>query len=532
MATDQESSIKLISDGVDFAPTNQRTTTSSANELPVVVAARKLKQQKRNKIVKLSLMVVGTLSMIVSVIAIVTLVSQETVQADTPTDKESLNNVQSAERQSRMSEHETEAQREAEAETSFDLSSMPWLGELGKSSARIGMQLYDQERKKSEGNLLFSPFSIQTALSMVTLGSKGSSLDQLMSFVSDTTTVKDQLALANKVVQMKQMFGQALPNFHTNNNFSIELANSIFVQEEYPILDGMMSDLSKYFESKVSFTDYKQPEKAADLINSWIEENTKEKIHDLISPSTVTQDTKVVLANALYFKGLWSNFFDKEETQKMPFHVTNEKSVEADFMHLNIALPLGTFKEQTVVGLPYAGDRFVMYLFLPHQLREKGLFFDEKSEDKEDKIVEKPLSALEEIMVREPEALTEALHLDKFDERKVDLLLPRFKLEESMALKENLQKLGVTAPFSVSEADLSGMTGKRDLYLTDAIHKAFLEVNEEGSEGAAATAIVAASRMLAPPPPDVHFDRPFVFFIKDSLTGLILFQGRVVDPTA
>merc|ERR1711872_167907 len=130
-----------------------------------------------------------------------------------------------------------------------------------------------QERKKSEGNLLFSPFSIQTALSMVTLGSKGSSLDQLMSFVSDTTTVKDQLALANKVVQMKQMFGQALPNFHTNNNFSIELANSIFVQEEYPILDGMMSDLSKYFESKVSFTDYKQPEKAADLINSWIEEN-------------------------------------------------------------------------------------------------------------------------------------------------------------------------------------------------------------------------------------------------------------------
>merc|ERR1719289_424818 len=385
--------------------------------------------------------------MIVSVIAIVTLVSQ----ADTPTDKESLNNVQSAERQSRMSEHETET------ETSFDLSSMPWLGELGKSSARIGMQLYDQERKKSEGNLLFSPFSIQTALSMVTLGSKGSSLDQLMSFVSDTTTVKDQLALANKVVQMKQMFGQALPNFHTNNNFSIELANSIFVQEEYPILDGMMSDLSKYFESKVSFTDYKQPEKAADLINSWIEENTKEKIHDLISPSTVTQDTKVVLANALYFKGLWSNFFDKEETQKMPFHVTDEKSVEADFMHLNIALPLGTFKEQTVVGLPYAGDRFVMYLFLPHQLREKGLFFDEKSEDKEDKIVEKPLSAL-----------TEALHLDKFDERKVDLLLPRFKLEESMALKENLQKLGVTAPFSVSEADLSGMTGKRDLYLTDA----------------------------------------------------------------
>jgi len=531
MATDQESSIKLISDGVDFAPTNQRTTTSSANELPVVVAARKLKQQKRNKIVKLSLMVVGMLSMIVSVIVIVTLVSQETVQADTTTDKESLNNVQSAERQSSMSEHETEAQKETEADTSFDLSSMPWLGELGKSSARIGMQLYDQERKKSEGNLLFSPFSIQTALAMVTLGSKGSSLDQLMSFVSDTTTAKDKLALANKVVQMKQMFGQALPNFHTNNNFSIELANSIFVQEEYPILDGMMSDLSKYFESTVSFTDYKQPEKAADLINSWIEENTKEKIHDLISPSTVTKDTKMVLANALYFKGLWSTFFDKEETKKMPFHVTDEKTVEADFMHLNIELPLGTFKEQTVVGLPYAGDRFVMYLFLPHQLREKSLF-DEKSEDKEDKIVEKPLSALEEIMVSEPEALTEALHLDKFDERKVDLLLPRFKLEESMALKENLQKLGVTAPFSVSEADLSGMTGKRDLFLTDAIHKAFLEVNEEGSEGAAASAIVAASRMFAAPPPEAHFDRPFVFFIKDSLTGLILFQGRVVDPTA
>jgi len=480
--------------------------------------------------------------MLVGIITVVYLVSAE-APAETgqyESSEDSADNPQLEERSSRMLKSEDISDKDSNppsdeddnssSSSMFDLTAMPSLAELGKSSARIGMQLYEEERKKKEGNLLFSPFSIQTALSMVTLGSKGSSLEQLMGFVSNANSISDSMALAKQLVDMKQMFGKAMPAFHSNNNFSIELANSVFVQEETPIEAGLVSDLSKYFQSSVSFTDYKKPEKAVDLINGWIEENTKDKIKNLVSTDSINVDTKMVLANALYFKGLWSNFFEKEDTRKQDFHVTDEKTVEAEFMHLKKQLMVGSFKEQTVLGLPYAGDRFVMYLFLPHKLSEERNFFGEEEENKDDK-EEEPLSVVEDMLVEDPEGLAEALNLEKFYKKKVDLLLPRFKLEETMALKENLIKLGVKAPFSADQADLSGLTGQRDLFLTDAIHKAFLEVNEEGSEGAAATALVAMSRMLPPPTPKLHFDRPFVFFIKDTLTGLVLFQGRVTDPT-
>jgi len=146
-------------------------------------------------------------------------------------------------------------------------------------------------------------------------------------------------------------------------------------------------------------------------------------------------------------------------------------------------------------------------------------------------VVEDPLSVLEEVIINDPEGLSEALDLKKFDEIKVDLRIPKFKIEASMPLKENLENLGVITPFSMSDADFSGINGDKDLYLSDVLHKAFLEVNEEGSEAAAATAVIIATRMMTAPPPAMHFDRPFVFFIKDELTGLVLFQGRVVDPT-
>jgi len=395
--------------------------------------------------------------------------------------------------------------------------------DLGKSSALIGMKLYKEEMQKNPGNLLFSPFSIQTALSMASLGSRGSTLDQFMGFFSDSPKgggiIKD-------LQTMKTLFGSALPAFHSNKNFTIEAANSMFVQEDYDILDDMVSDLGKYFETSISTTNYSQPKNAADLINHWVEEKTRNKIKNLVPAESLIPLTKMVLVNALYFKGLWENVFDKGQTRTDDFHISDTKTVDAEFMHQTEELKIGSFKDNTIVALPYAGKRFVMYLFVPHKTgsASNGFFMSEPEENNPDE----PLSVLEDVLVSDPEGLAEALDLEKFEEVKVDLLIPKFKIEASMSLKENLEQLGVTAPFSRWEADFSGISGIPDLYISDALHKAFLEVNEEGSEAAAATAIIFVERS---PSPAMHFDRPFIFFIKDELTGIVLFQGRVVDPT-
>jgi len=494
------------------AITPSRPGANITSDLPVVVAARKIKEQKRRKAIKIGVLVVVVLS--VAVVAISLLLTN----TETP--------VEPADTQSEKDIQPKMSGRNADEPLGFDFNGdiKDQLVNLGKSSALIGMKLYKEEIKKNTGNLLFSPFSIQTALSMASLGSRGNTLDELMGFFSGAPNGE---GLIRDLTTMKTLFGSALPKFHSNENFTIETANSMFVQEDYNILGDLVTDLGKYFETSITSTNYSKPQSAADLINHWVEEKTRNKIRNLVPAEAINQDTKIVLVNALYFKGLWLNVFDKKQTRKGTFHISDTQTVETDFMHQRKELKIGSFRENTIVALPYAGDRFVMYLFVPHKISDLDGFSMEETE----KNTDEPLSVLENVLVSDPEGLSDALDIEKFEDIKVDLLIPKFKIEASMGLKENLEKLGVKAPFSIHDADFSGISGERDLFISDALHKAFLEVNEEGSEAAAATAIMFATRMLMPDPPAMHFDRPFVFFIKDELTGVVLFQGRVVEPT-
>jgi len=525
--------INIISEGFQPVPTSDkpaitpsRVDVNLAAELPVVVTARNLKKAKRYKALKIGFMIVIG-GAIVATLAV--LVSNVTTQKNTSLPENNLVEEQPESLEAKAPEArnlwdsvmEAATETDSEDEEDFDFMS------LAKASAEVGMKLYKEEKQKKEGNLLFSPLSIQSALSMVTLGSKGSTMDQLMDLIGGKKS-KEELRYIQNIQTLKSQLGKALSTMESNANFTIETANSIFVQEDYKLMEDLVSDLQDNFKAKIGPMDYTKPKVAADIINKFVKEKTHEKIMNLISPDSLDTDTKMVLVNALYFKGLWKEYFDQQETKKHTFHLTNQNSIQTDFMHQKEDMHVGKYKDKTIVALPYSGDRFVMYLFIPHLIKDDEMFFVESEEDDDE---EEALSVLEDAMVDDSNGIIEALDISKFDKRKVDLLLPKFKIESTMELKENLEHLGVTDAFSVQDADLSGISGSRDLFLSDAIHKAFIEVSEEGTEAAAATGLMAVARMLGPLPVRAHFDRPFVFFIKDQKTGMILFQGRVVDPS-
>jgi len=408
--------------------------------------------------------------------------------------------------------------------------------DLSKASAEMGMKLYGEEAKKTDGNLLFSPFSIQSALSMVGVGAKGSSLLQIMSLYNNVQngnvvgSLEDMMDLKNSgltIDEMKELLKMAFPLLKTTENVTIETANSVFLAENFEILDSMRGDLQDYFNTSFISADFSRSKRAADQINGWVEEKTHDKIKDLIDPSSLNSMTKMVLVNALYFKGLWSSQFDAEDTEEGDFILANGDTVKADFMTQVADFNVGHHEGHSFVALPYSGDKLVMYLFTPNPLSDGWLrpSSDKKSEETV------PLSELEKILTLDPKIISDKLKMSSLDTRKLKLELPRFKIEATLGLAEDLKSLGVTSIFTAGEADLSGITGRKDLYVSDAVHKAMLEVNEEGSEGAAATAVITMSRSLPLPPAQARFDRPFIFFIKDERSGMILFQGRVMNPT-
>lgn len=389
----------------------------------------------------------------------------------------------------------------------------------------MGMKLYSQEMTMKEGNILFSPFSIQSALSMVALGSKGSTCEQLMQFVGDKKEIKEK-------EDLKTVVGGATSSMKSKDGYIIESANAVFLQENFKILKSYKDDMEQHLGATISNIDYSNPKIAAETINKYVEDKTRNKIKDLVPESSIIPGlTKLILVNALYFKGLWDNQFKKECTRKETFYITKENHVKTDFMFQEEKQFVGKYKDKTIVALPYQGKRFVMYLFVPHIIREKDLFFRHSDDQENQEKNEEDISVLEADIINNPDDLADALNINKFPKKKVSLMLPRFKIEATMNLKTNLINNGVTDAFSQGKADLSDMSDQDSLYISDAVHKAFIEVNEEGSEAAAATAMMVGLTSIGAGPLPARFDRPFLFFIKDEETDVILFQARVADPT-
>ncbi|XP_072245018.1 leukocyte elastase inhibitor-like isoform X2 [Leuresthes tenuis] len=354
------------------------------------------------------------------------------------------------------------------------------------------------------GNIFMSPLSISSALAMVYLGAKGDTAAQMakaLSFGSGDNVHAD---------------------FQTHNasinspaaSYILKLANRLYGENTAKFLPEFLAATEKYYQADLKAVDFiGAPEACRAEINSWVEQQTENKIKELLKPGTVTTMTRLALVNAIYFKGNWMNRFDVVNTKEMPFKVNQNETKPVQMMYQMKKLPYSYIPEHSlhVLELPYLDNELSMFILLP--------------EDADNGCA--PLLELEKVLTQEK--LNDWTDRENMDlDIDVVIHLPKFKLEEDYELNEPLAQMGMIDVFSSAKADLSGMNGEGGLFLSTVAHKAFVEVNEEGTEAAAATAGVATFCMLR----EQHFtaDHPFLFFIRHNNTKSILFLGRFSAP--
>jgi serpin B len=356
------------------------------------------------------------------------------------------------------------------------------------------------ELKKSKGNLFFSPYSISTALAMTYAGARGETKTQMANVMHFDL---NQQQFHEGIAQLQGELNEA----GKKGAFELNVANALWVQEGYKLLKGYLSLLEEQYKAKPHEADFvKATEEARRKINSWVEEKTNGKIKDLIKPGVLSALTRLVLTNAIYFKGKWASQFEKGQTSDAEFTLVGKEKVKVPLMSQKGNFRYLEREDIQALELPYTGDALSMLVLLPKKAGEIG--------------------KLEELLTLDI--------LDKWiaDLRKAEVMvyMPRFKMTSEFGLADTLKKMGMKDAFSLPPADFSGMTGKKDLLISAVIHKAFVDVNEEGTEAAAATGVVM--RMEAVPTRPVVFraDHPFLFLIRDTRSGAILFLGRLMNP--
>ena len=371
---------------------------------------------------------------------------------------------------------------------------------VSEGNSAFATDLYGQLRKQ-DGNLFFSPESISTAFAMAYAGARGSTASQMASTLHFTLPPG----------RLHPAMGALLTNLNaTHSGYQLHVADALWAEKDFTFLDDYLKLTRSDYGAGFNPVDFKgAPEAVRQTINQWVEQKTENKIKDLIPPRAITPATRLVLTNAIYFKGDWEAKFDKAQTQDEDFHLDAAKTVKAPLMHISNKLGYfsgGTFQ---ALNIPYKSGELSMVVLLPNDVAG--------------------LPALEQSLTTAnlKQWLTQ-LNIGP----KVILTLPKFKMTKEFELSNALGALGMAQALQPSAADFSGITGKRDFWISSAIHKAFIDVNEEGTEAAAATAIVITAMAMARPQPPVIFraDHPFIFLIRDNRSGAILFMGRVTDP--
>jgi serpin B len=366
----------------------------------------------------------------------------------------------------------------------------------------FSIELY-QKLKNAEGNLFFSPYSISTTLAMTYAGARGNTEKQM------ATTMHFSLD-QNKFHAAFGEFQSHLNEYEKKGDVKLKVANSLWMQKDYAFLPAFLEETKKY-DAGLNYVNFRsETEKARIAINTWVEKKTNDKIQNLIVPGVLNAATRLVLANAIYFKGKWAVPFDSSATKNMPFYVQSDDSVTVPIMCLK-GHEFGFMEnsDNQCLEMPYAGKDLSMFVILPK--KRTGLNELEKS------FTEENLTAWTRSIYKE----------------KVLVFIPRFKALKSFLLNKVLSSMGMHDAFG-GAADFSGMTGAKDLYISDVIHQAFIDVNEEGTEAAAATAVVMKrmGTLKAALPPTFRADHPFIFLIRDNHSGAILFLGRITDPRA
>uniref|UniRef100_A0A3P8ZBS0 Leukocyte elastase inhibitor n=1 Tax=Esox lucius TaxID=8010 RepID=A0A3P8ZBS0_ESOLU len=378
------------------------------------------------------------------------------------------------------------------------------MASVSSCNTAFSLELYRVLRQNNTGNIFISPFSISSALAMVYLGARGDTATQMAKALSFNLTkdVHTDFQTLNAVINSPAA------------SYILKLANRLYGEETFGFLTDYLESTHKFYHADMKAVNFLgAAEESRAQINSWVELQTENKIKDLLKPGTVSSMTTLALVNAIYFKGNWLNRFDQKETQEMPFKLNQNESKPVQMMHQMKKFPFNYVPDYNlqIVELPYVDEELSMFVLLP-----------EEATDGAD-----PLVKLErELTVDKLDEWTRRENMDTGTD--IIVHLPKFKLEEEYKLIEPLVALGMKVVFTGGLADLSGMNGKGGLFLSTVVHKAFVEVNEEGTEAAAATAGMVSFCMLR----EEHFtaDHPFLFFIRHNKTKSILFLGRFSSP--
>lgn len=371
---------------------------------------------------------------------------------------------------------------------------------LVNGNTRFALDLYGYLREEG-GNLFVSPYSVSTALAMTYAGARGETARQ-MSKVLHFTLKGEDLHGAFGRLQVQ------LEDAAREDGVELRVANGLWVDRGHSLLDTFLAIVRKNYQAEARRADFKRAYEPARIeINSWVEKQTGGKIRDLMKPGVLDSLTRLVLVNAIYFKGLWVAPFDKDMTENAPFWVTPERAVGVPTMHQEGEFNYMGDGELQVLELPYAGGDLSMVALLPR----KG----------------DGLAGLEESLA------VERLNkwLGRLRAQKVIIFLPRFEMTSQFDLNQVLGAMGMPNAFNPEAADFSGMDGTRGLYLSAVLHKAFVEVTEEGTEAAGATGVAVGVTSVVESLPVFRADHPFLFLIRHNPSGSILFIGRVLDPT-
>ncbi len=382
-------------------------------------------------------------------------------------------------------------------------STQTGIQEVVNANNKFAFDLYSEFNKTKKGNIFYSPYSISAALAMTYEGAKGQTANEMKSVFHFPE---------NNV--LRPSFSAIYSDINKSaKNYELRTGNALWAQKDYSFLEDYISRVEKYYGGKATNLDFAgESEKSRQIINNWVEDQTNNKIKDLIPAGTLDEMTRLVLTNAIYFKGIWVKQFNEDETRDRDFRISSNNNVKVKMMQRTDDESIFGYTENNqlqILEMPYSGEKLSMLVFLPK---------DDDIESLENSITTEKLSEWKEDL----------------KEQKVNIFIPKFKFETKYFMADTLAEMGMPTAFG-GAADFSGMTGKMNLAISQVIHQAFVEVSEEGTEAAAATAvgmpIGVADSKKEPKISVFRADHPFIFLIQQKSTGNVLFMGRVVDPT-
>ncbi|MGD2178110.1 MAG: serpin family protein [Anaerolineae bacterium] len=386
------------------------------------------------------------------------------------------------------------------------------LSTLAEGNSAFAFDLYRflAEQQEDE-NLFYSPYSISLALAMTYAGARSETEEQMADTLHFTLPQDDLHPAFNALDQELAQRGEGAEGKDQADRqhpkgLRLNIANAIWGQKDYTFLDAFLDVLAENYGAGLRVLDFANaPEESRVTINDWVSEQTEGKIENLIPKGLIGPVTRLVLTNAIYFNAAWANPFEEDATQDGPFTLLDGTQVTVPMMRQTESFGCAEGEGYQAVELPYDGREMSMVILLPDS---DG--FDAFDDSLDAERVQAVVANLEY--------------------GRVALTMPKFEFESGFSLKDALMEIGMSAAFS-AEADFSGMTGDRALSIADVVHKAFVSVDEEGTEAAAATAVVMVESAMPGQPVEVTIDHPFIFLIRDIETGAVLFVGRVVDPS-